>query len=191
MDDFLEHHGIKGQKWGVRRYQNEDGSLTPEGRVRYLAARRVRNAAKTKNAVDTIVAQFTPAQREAFGMRVEDTDYLSIEQGEHVIKRFLKTNGSTPVAFLDILYDGDGIATVAVGVNNAYAGKGYATELGKQAAKWVDTNRSGVKELKWSPYAYNEASKKVAEKAGFILKDKNDRNKKGKVWIDYVKRRGE
>lgn len=29
------HHGIKGQKWGIRRYQNEDGTLTPEGRERY------------------------------------------------------------------------------------------------------------------------------------------------------------
>lgn len=32
----LEHHGIIGQKWGVRRYQNPDGSLTEEGRQRYL-----------------------------------------------------------------------------------------------------------------------------------------------------------
>lgn len=30
--DYLEHHGILGQKWGVRRYQNRDGSLTAEGR---------------------------------------------------------------------------------------------------------------------------------------------------------------
>lgn len=35
-NDFrLYHHGIKGQKWGVRRYQNSDGSLTDEGRKRY------------------------------------------------------------------------------------------------------------------------------------------------------------
>lgn len=33
---YLCHHGIKGQKWGVRRYQNEDGSLTADGRKRYL-----------------------------------------------------------------------------------------------------------------------------------------------------------
>lgn len=33
--DELYHHGIKGQKKGVRRFQNEDGTLTPEGRSRY------------------------------------------------------------------------------------------------------------------------------------------------------------
>ena len=34
MND-LRHHGIKGQKWGVRRFQNSDGSLTEAGRKRY------------------------------------------------------------------------------------------------------------------------------------------------------------
>lgn len=35
IDNELYHHGIKFQKWGVRRFQNNDGSLTPEGRIRY------------------------------------------------------------------------------------------------------------------------------------------------------------
>lgn len=34
--NYLTHHGVKGQKWGVRRYQNKDGSLTPKGKKRYL-----------------------------------------------------------------------------------------------------------------------------------------------------------
>lgn len=36
MENELYHHGVKGQKWGVRRYQNKDGSLTLAGKKRAL-----------------------------------------------------------------------------------------------------------------------------------------------------------
>ena len=51
MNDYNElhalyHHGIKGQKWGIRRYQNEDGSLTPKGKDRYYEEERARLSEK-------------------------------------------------------------------------------------------------------------------------------------------------
>ena len=35
MDSVMYHHGIKGQKWGIRRFQNSDGTWTSAGKERY------------------------------------------------------------------------------------------------------------------------------------------------------------
>jgi hypothetical protein len=49
MNDNLQHHGIKGQKWGVRRFQKKDGSLTPEGKKRYDDEPGERKEGKSKD----------------------------------------------------------------------------------------------------------------------------------------------
>lgn len=36
MNNYLEHHGIKGQKWGVRRFEKKSGGLTAAGKKRYI-----------------------------------------------------------------------------------------------------------------------------------------------------------
>lgn len=54
MDNELTHHGVLGMKWGVRRYQNPDGTLTPKGRVRL--ERKDESWAKKKSAKITKMA---------------------------------------------------------------------------------------------------------------------------------------
>ena len=51
MEYELYHHGTKGMKWGVRRYQNKDGSLTPAGKKRYDRDVQENNAKKKDNRI--------------------------------------------------------------------------------------------------------------------------------------------
>lgn len=51
MDNNLKHYGTRGMKWGVRRYQNKDGSLTPAGKKRYDRDIAENNAKKKDNRI--------------------------------------------------------------------------------------------------------------------------------------------
>lgn len=58
ISNTLSHHGIVGQKWGIRKYQNEDGSLTAAGRERYgVSKRRERKANKIEAKINKKLAK--------------------------------------------------------------------------------------------------------------------------------------
>ncbi len=63
-DDELYHHGIKGQRWGVRRFQNPDGSLKSAGAKRYGVASSIKSG-QAANDVRTGRSKYRTAVSEA------------------------------------------------------------------------------------------------------------------------------
>ena len=94
----LYHHGILGQRWGVRRFQKKDGSLTSAGKSRYAdEIVRIRNTAKTDEDKDTklreldekVAAEKEWKQKELNLAKKEDTyllDFLEVVQNYKIPK---------------------------------------------------------------------------------------------------------
>lgn len=61
----LTHHGVKGQKWGVRRYQNKDGTLTEKGKKRFA-----KKANKLVTKAEKTYGKSEAAKRSSEGLRL-------------------------------------------------------------------------------------------------------------------------
>ena len=82
--DELYHWGILGQKWGHRRFQNEDGSLTPEGRERY---------GKSENPYKKEVKKYSLQKFKADikSQKNKDKDTRHAKEERHRLKEWGKT----------------------------------------------------------------------------------------------------
>ena len=65
----LTHYGVKGMKWGVRRYRNKDGSLTPAGE-----ARRAKKSAKTRKRKEKLPGETRRAKEAVKSMTTKDLE---------------------------------------------------------------------------------------------------------------------
>ena len=88
-NNYLAHFGIMGMKWGGRRYQNPDGSLTPAGKERYGSGEKVTKSSegvkKLKNVLKSDSgSRSSKAYREA---RKKDIDELSTSELKEINNR--------------------------------------------------------------------------------------------------------
>ncbi len=169
-NDYLMHYGVKGMKWGVRRYQNKDGSLTAEGKEQKMYADRTRRSAKTKEDMDRLYNKLSREDKKLLGDDNGAKEWLTIQEGEYVVKRMMKKIGNEPVSAIDIMTTTkNGHLTVAIMTDPNSRGSGYASELVAKGVKWYDKNKKRLHatSLSWGAYQSNTASKRIAEKSGF------------------------
>lgn len=115
----LYHFGIKGMKWGVRRYQNNDGTLTSAGKKRY-------------SNVDTIKSKKTGeklyvAERRSRGRNNSDHDFDIIRDGKKIGNLFLEKQG-------------DNLYINWIDTKKTERGKGYASSVMDYTIKYAEKN---------------------------------------------------
>lgn len=131
-DKELSHHGIKGQKWGVRRYQNRDGSLTNAGKNRYN-----KNYTEKQRRED----------RSMYGRRAEKRINRRLNEGwglrgarhEEVVRKQRKKKiaaiGGTAISTIGIAFVRDQVMNDGRGTQAVIANSQRAIRRGQQFAR--------------------------------------------------------
>lgn len=132
-DNYLKHYGVKDMRWGVRRYQNKDGSLTSAGKKKYRAnesdssvTKKVKKDLSTLTGeefkrkyqvsntrymkrVDKYIDPYMNSPLAKFGKSQEKK--RQIKEGKRRAKEFIKKYGDK----YEVSVDNEGIVTYKIG----------------------------------------------------------------------------
>lgn len=186
---YLCHHGVKGMKWGVRRYQRKDGSLTPAGKARSNKS----FSEKLSDREDVVV---TTSKGATLTIRRQPSTRLASFLAKYN-KRVLDEQQKTLIC--DVVHDGkkvgdlqvykesaDSLNVVWVGISKKNEGLGYGTAAMKGAIKYAQ--QTGCKQVTLEVPGNSPNAKHIYEKLGFrdtgeMLGDEGD------IWGGLTKMR--
>lgn len=160
----LYHHGIKGQRWGVRH-----GPPYPLTKV-------TKGTEQTSNQIYSSLSK--KEKQLVMGMQEDEVPpsaFIKKGESKYLIDQVLVKYGDTPVTALDIWNQEQGEAAISIMTRNdpQYRGKGFADKAVKEGIKAFEKSKD-VNVLTWGVWEKNTPSRRLAEKNGFKLVDTHD-----------------
>ena len=161
----LYHHGILGMKWGVRRYQNKDGTLTQKGKKRYSDVTELKSK---KTGEKLYVAQRQVKQGDS------ERNFDVIQNGRKIGNAWLEDQG-------------DNLYINWIDIKKTERGKGYADSVMGYIVKYADEN--DYKTLSLEVPGSSPDARHIHEKYGF--KAESSEQNQDDVWdgLTAMKRR--
>lgn len=191
-ENVFQHHGILGQKWGVRRFQNKDGTLTQEGKRRLSLREKedelYRPVGKTLNKTYNEKQIMFAHGKDGSEITIEQTNHGALARilalgSEHVrqeqlnFKDFaIKSNGKN-IGSMEIHQDSPTeVNGVWVDISPKYRGNGYATAILLETLH--DCKQKGYKTFTLEVPGNAPDARHIYEKVGFVageqISDSND-----------------
>lgn len=186
-DDILEHHGIKGQRWGIRRYQNKDGTLTAEGRRRYLSdidrnsldtAQYDKDSKKVDEIRKTLLDKQDPSQEERIKDAADTALRAMDRNGDYnigMVGIYEKEDDATKRSVQDWLVYEDqtiGYAEIADLANQGKSADQIRSTIGEASKAYNGIRESGRQVVEQVAHKYLPADTHVNYETEVYIKEK-------------------